>query len=655
MSGKLYICPTPIGNLEDITYRTLKVLNEVDLIAAEDTRHSIKLLNHFEISKPLTSYFEHNKDTKGDYLINKLLDGENIALISDAGMPGISDPGEDLIKQAIENNIEIDVLPGATAFTVALVGSGLDTHKFVFEGFLDRDKKLRRKRLEEIQEEDRTMIFYESPHRLKDTLKDMLKFFGNRKIAVNRELTKKYQEVIREDIETVLKIYEEKEIKGEFVLIVDGFKGEKQAKNKKQLYPKYQPLKVPFTKEMRDQGYTILCPQMSPLHFQFVETAMQESGYNLVVLPSVDKGAVDAGLKYVNNDACYPSILVTGQIMEALLSGKYDLEKTAVIISQTGGGCRATNYIAFIRKALQDAGMPQVPVISANLQGLENNPGFKLTLPLIKKVVIGAMYGDIFMRVLYRVRPYEVIPGSANDLYQSWVERCQENVKNGSIKQFRKNVYQIVKEFDELPLLDIKKPRVGLVGEILVKFHPTANNEIVEIIEREGGEAVMPDLIDFFQYCFYNTDFENEHFHASKNSARICNLAIKFVDLLRHDMIKALKKSNRFDPPASIQHLAKKASSIVSIGNQTGEGWFLTGEMIELIESGAPNIVCMQPFGCLPNHVTGKGAIKALRKAYPESNIVAIDYDPGASEVNQLNRIKLMLSTAFKNMNKKPE
>lgn len=427
---------------------------------------------------------------------------------------------------------------------------------------------------------------------------------------------------------------------------------EKQAKNKKQMYPKYQPLKVPFTKEMKDQGYTILCPQMSPLHFQFVESAMQESGYNLVVLPSVDKGAVDAGLKYVNNDACYPSILVTGQIMGALLSGEYDLEKTAVIISQTGGGCRATNYIAFIRKALQDAGMPQVPVISANLQGLENNPGFKLTLPLIKKVVIGAMYGDIFMRVLYRVRPYEAVAGSANALYESWVERCQENVRNGSVKQFRKNVYQIVKEFDELEILNIKKPRVGLVGEILVKFHPTANNEIVEIIEREGGEAVMPDLIDFFQYCFYNTDFENEHFHATKKSARICNLAIKFVDLLRHDMIKALKKSKRFDPPASIEHLANKASSIVSIGNQTGEGWFLTGEMIELIETGAPNIVCMQPFGCLPNHVTGKGAIKALRKAYPESNIVAIDYDPGASEVNQLNRIKLMLSTAFKNLNK---
>lgn len=231
MSGKLYICPTPIGNLEDITYRTLRVLNEVDLIAAEDTRHSVKLLNHFEISKPLTSYFEHNKDSKGIYLINKLLEGENVALISDAGMPGISDPGEDLIKLAIEHNIEIDVLPGATAFVVALVGSGMNTHKFAFEGFLDRDKKLRRSRLEEIKEEERTMIFYESPHRLKDTLKDMLKVLGNREISVNRELTKKYQEVIREDIETVINIFNEKDVKGEFVLIVDGFKGEKTLAN----------------------------------------------------------------------------------------------------------------------------------------------------------------------------------------------------------------------------------------------------------------------------------------------------------------------------------------------------------------------------------------------------------------------------------------
>lgn len=226
MAGKLYICPTPIGNLEDITYRTLRILNEVDLIAAEDTRHSLQLLNHFDISKPLTSYHEHNKDSKGGYLITKLLEGENIALISDAGMPGISDPGQDIIAEAIENNIEIEVLPGATAFVTALVGSGMDTHKFVFEGFLDRDKKLRRKRLEEIKNEKRTIIFYESPHRLKDTLKDMLKYLGNRKIAVNRELTKKYQEIIREDLETVIEIFNNREIKGEFVLIVEGFSGE---------------------------------------------------------------------------------------------------------------------------------------------------------------------------------------------------------------------------------------------------------------------------------------------------------------------------------------------------------------------------------------------------------------------------------------------
>ena len=415
---------------------------------------------------------------------------------------------------------------------------------------------------------------------------------------------------------------------------------------------KYEPTKVPFTKQMKEDRYTIICPQMSPIHFQFVETAMRASGYNFVVLPSVDKDAVEQGLKYVNNDACYPSILVVGQMMNALNSGKYDLNKTALIISQTGGGCRATNYIAFIRKALKDAGMEQVPVISANLSGLESNPGFKLTLGLAKKTIIGAMYGDLFMRVLYRVRPYEKVKGSANKLYASWVDKCQENVRNGNMKEFKKNVYAIVKDFDELPILDIKKPRVGLVGEILVKFHPTANNEIVNIIEEEGGEAVMPDLIDFFQYCFYNNRFKQEHFETSKKARMLTDLGINFIDYLRKDMFKALEASQRFVPPHKIDHIAKMASEIVSVGNQTGEGWFLTGEMVGLIEDGSPNIVCMQPFACLPNHVTGKGVIKAIRKKYPESNIVAVDYDPGASEVNQLNRIKLMLSTAFKNIEK---
>ena len=403
---------------------------------------------------------------------------------------------------------------------------------------------------------------------------------------------------------------------------------------------------------MKDERYTILCPQMSPIHFQFIETAMREEGYNFVVLPSVDENAVEQGLKYVNNDACYPSILVVGQMMNALNSGKYDLNRTALIISQTGGGCRATNYIAFIRRALKDAGMEQVPVISANLSGLENNPGFKLTLSLAKRAIIGVLYGDLLMRVLYRVRPYEQVKGSANALYEKWVKKCQENVRTNSMSEFKKNVVQIVKEFDELPLVDVKKPRVGLVGEILVKFHPTANNQVVEVVESEGGEAVMPDLIDFFLYCFYNAKFKEEHYDGTKKGEWIAKAGIELVEFLRKDMVKALNESKRFTAPNRIEHLAQKASEIVSLGNQAGEGWFLTGEMIELIEEDCPNIICMQPFACLPNHVTGKGVIKALRKKYPQSNIVAIDYDPGASEVNQLNRIKLMMATAFKNLQK---
>ena len=415
---------------------------------------------------------------------------------------------------------------------------------------------------------------------------------------------------------------------------------------------KYAVKKVVYTEKMKDERYTILCPQMSPIHFQFVETAMREEGYNFVVLPSVDENAVEQGLKYVNNDACYPSILVVGQMMNALNSGKYDVNKTALIITQTGGGCRATNYIAFIRRALKDAGMEQVPVISANLSGLESNPGFKLTLSLAKRAIIGVLYGDLLMRVLYRVRPYEKVKGSANALYDKWVKKGQENVRTNSMSEFKKNVVQIVKEFDELPLIDVKKPRVGLVGEILVKFHPTANNQVVDVVEAEGGEAVMPDLIDFFLYCFYNAKFKAEHYDGTKKGEWITKAGIELVEFLRKDMVKALNESNRFTAPKRIEHLAEKASEIVSLGNQAGEGWFLTGEMIELIEEDCPNIICMQPFACLPNHVTGKGVIKALRKKYPQSNIVAIDYDPGASEVNQLNRIKLMLATAFKNLQK---
>lgn len=404
-----------------------------------------------------------------------------------------------------------------------------------------------------------------------------------------------------------------------------------------------------FTKDMRE-GYTILAPQMSPIHFQFVEEAFVASGYNVEILDSVGTKAVDEGLRFVNNDACYPSILVVGQIVEAIKSGRYDVDKVAVLISQTGGGCRATNYIGFLRKALKSAGYDNIPIISLNALGMDKNPGFKITPGLLNKALIGCVYGDLLMRVLLRTRPYEKIKGSANELYESWVKKCMESTRTGNQKLFKKNVNSIVKDFDNLELTDEVKPKVGLVGEILVKFHPTANNNIIDVIESEGAEAVMPDLIDFFLYCSYDADFKYKNLSENKKELIGSYASVLGIEFYRKEMKKALNKSNRFEAPKSIMHLANGAEPILSLGNQTGEGWFLTAEMVELIESGVKNIVCMQPFGCLPNHVTGKGMIKALKAKYPGSNITAIDYDPGASEVNQINRIKLMLSVAFKNL-----
>ncbi len=410
--------------------------------------------------------------------------------------------------------------------------------------------------------------------------------------------------------------------------------------------------KVQFTEEMR-KNYTILCPQMSPIHFDILEPAFKACGYNFVVLNNDNKHSVDVGLKYVNNDACYPSLLVVGQIMEALLSGEYDLDKTAIIMSQTGGGCRATNYVGFIRRALEKAGMAQIPVISLNLGGIETNPGFHINLELGIRAAFGAVFGDIFMRCVYHMRPYEQVPGSVDAVHKKWLSVVQEFVSGKHLRfgKFNKLCRQIIKDFDAIPIReDLKKPRVGIVGEILVKFSPAGNNHLVELLEAEGAEAVMPDLIDFMLYCFYNQIYKAEELGMSKKSARIASLGIWAIEKLRGAAAKELKKSKHFTPPANIRDLVEYAKPIVSIGNQTGEGWFLTGEMIELIHNGVPNIVCCQPFACLPNHVVGKGVIKELRKQYPASNIVAIDYDPGASEVNQLNRIKLMLSTAVKNL-----
>ncbi len=415
--------------------------------------------------------------------------------------------------------------------------------------------------------------------------------------------------------------------------------------------------KVVFTEEMR-RDYTIICPQMSPIHFEILQPAFNACGYHFEVLDNDNKHSVDVGLKYVNNDACYPSLLVIGQIMEALLSGKYDLNKTAIIMSQTGGGCRATNYVGFIRRALKKAGMEQIPVISLNLAGIEKNPGFRLNADLMLRAAIGAEFGDIFMRCVYRMRPYEATPGSVDALHAKWLKKVQDFVsaKHINLFKFQSMCREIIRDFDNIPVLDIKKPRVGIVGEILVKFSPAGNNHLVELLEAEGAEAVVPDLIDFMLYCFYNQIYKADHLGMSKKSARLSSMGIWAIEhLLRGAAVKAFKKSRHFTPPTPIREIASFAEPIVSIGNQTGEGWFLTGEMVELIHDGVPNIVCTQPFGCLPNHVVGKGVIKALRKAYPASNIVAIDYDPGASEVNQLNRIKLMLSTAHKNLKDETE
>ena len=409
--------------------------------------------------------------------------------------------------------------------------------------------------------------------------------------------------------------------------------------------------RVYFTKEMK-KNYTILCPQMSPIHFDLIEPAVRSCGYNLEVLQNSDRTAIDTGLKYVNNDACYPSLIVVGQIMDALLSGKYDLEHTAVIMSQTGGGCRASNYIGFIRRALERAGMPQIPVISLNANGMETNPGFKITLPLLTKAMQAVVYGDLFMRVLYATRPYEAKAGSANALHEKWKAICIKSLQKHSLSmaEFNRNIRGIIHDFDELPRRDVQKPRVGIVGEILVKFSPLANNHVVELLEAEGAEAVMPDLLDFLLYCFYNSNFKADNLGGKRSTAHLCNMGISLLEYFRRTCRRELERSTHVLPPARIQDLASMAKHYVSLGNQTGEGWFLTGEMLELIHSGTTNIICTQPFGCLPNHIVGKGVIKGLRASHPEANIIAVDYDPGASEVNQLNRIKLMLSTAQKNL-----
>lgn len=457
-------------------------------------------------------------------------------------------------------------------------------------------------------------------------------------------------------IYTVLKIDEGKQL-GAARIRLRSLKAVMDERERHGVVPQKKPRreqKVFFTKEMK-RSYTILAPQMAPIHFQLIERAFQYSGYDLRVLPSVDHEAVEIGLKYVHNDACYPTIIVVGQLLKALQSGQFDTKRVALLITQTGGGCRATNYIAFLRKAVAEAGFGHIPVISLNAIGLEENPGFSISRKMLRRNFQAVVYGDLLMRVLLKTRPYEKEPGSAEALYHAWMEKIKKDLEKANGVVYHRNIRRIVADFDRIPLREVEKPRVGLVGEILVKFHPTANNEVIKVIEREGAEAVVPDLLDFLLYTAHTGHFKESHLSGSKKQTYMAGAVIGYLERYRRVMRKVLHKSRRFEAPPTIYELAEKTKPVVSVGAIMGEGWFLTGEMIELIEGGTDNVVVMQPFACLPNQITGKGMIKTLKRRYPAANITAIDFDPGASEVNQLNRIKLMLSVAFRKLEEKEE
>ena len=411
--------------------------------------------------------------------------------------------------------------------------------------------------------------------------------------------------------------------------------------------PAYDYERVVFTEEMR-KTYKILVPQMSPLHFQLLEPVLKSEGYDFDMLPAPTREDVEIGLKYINNDACYPAIIVVGQLMSALLSGKYDVNKTAVIISQTGGGCRATNYIGYLRKALIDAGMKQVPILSLNASDMERQPGFKLTKSFLHRMIQAVVYGDALMQCVLATRPYEINPGSADALCDYWVKKLRERITKANIFQYSKYIKNIIEDFDNLPVDKSKpKPRVGVVGEIYVKFHPSANNHINELIEKEGGEVVTSGLLDFFLYCAMDSTYRAKHLDGTWLSGFFGSLAREALELYRLPYAKAVAASKHFDPLQRMTKVAKEAAHYIDLGNQCGEGWFLTGDMIDLIEKGAKQVVCLQPFGCLPNHVSGKGMVKTLSEAYPDVRIAAIDYDPGSSAVNQANRLKLLLATMF--------
>lgn len=402
-----------------------------------------------------------------------------------------------------------------------------------------------------------------------------------------------------------------------------------------------------FTEEMR-KTHTILVPNMLPMHFKIILRTLDRFGYKTELLETSGSHIAETGLKYVHNDTCYPAILVIGQFMDALQSGKYDLDKVALLLTQTGGGCRASNYIPLLRKALEKAGLSHVPVISLNFAGTESSPGFKLTLPMIIKMMYGVFYGDLLMLLRNRVKPYEVNKGECDSLCEQWTQRLAEEMSAGKIKykRVKQNYAEIVKSFADIKTFGERKVRVGIVGEIFVKFSPLGNNDLEEFLMSQDAEVVVPGLMDFMLYCIYNGIIDTKLYGFKHLKALGSKVLYKFLIGKQRDVIAAVTENSNFEPMGCFDHTKELVKGIISLGTKMGEGWLLTAEMIELIEQGVGNIVCTQPFGCLPNHIVGKGMMKPIKEKYENVNIVAIDYDAGATRINQENRIKLMLANA---------
>ena len=410
---------------------------------------------------------------------------------------------------------------------------------------------------------------------------------------------------------------------------------------------------VPFTKEMKEQGYTILCPNMLPMHFKLIRAILETYGWHIEVLDTDGPEIAETGLKYVHNDTCYPAILVIGQLMQALQSGKYVVNKVAMIQFQTGGGCRASNYISLLRKALKKAGHEQVPVIGFGLAGVEKHPGFRLPLSCWHALIYAVQYGDLLMTLVNQCRTYEVEKGSAQALADHWVAKLAKEMGRGgkiSYKKVKKNYRAMVEDFAKIRRKQYDAVKVGIVGEIFVKYSPLGNNNLEQFLVSEGAEVVVPGLMDFLLYCVYNNVLDHEILgRGKKRNYEIIKIAYRFLCGKKNDMSAIIREHGVFDAPTAFEHTVELGQDYIHNGVKMGEGWLLTSEMLELAESGVKNIVCTQPFGCLPNHICGKGMMKPIKERNADVNIVAIDYDAGATKVNQENRLKLMLANAREN------